>query len=203
MRISPRFLASDWLALDASRDQHWKRALEILDDRIEGRFLRPIRSILPDKWSGFAVLALDALLVETLQQFWEGVDRTPSRVSANGCRQLQSEAYFDAFLRGPLFNGGFTKKTASLFYATVRCSILHQAEVSGSTRVRRNPPLVSMNADGRGLHINPEAFHQEIEKAFQRYITLLRDPSEVARRDRFWRKMNFIAQKAVSAVDGG
>lgn len=94
MRISPRFFAADWLALDAHVTKDWVRAVEIFEDRIEGRFLQPIRSTISNRWSGFAVLALDALLVETLQQFWEGVRRTPSRVSSNGCRQLQSEAYF-------------------------------------------------------------------------------------------------------------
>src|SRR6267143_3075965 len=102
MRISPRFTADDWLQLDRSNQADWPHALEIFTDRIQGRFLDPIRRLRSYNGSGFAILALDSLLVETLQQFWEGVGRTPSKLSAKGCRQLRAEEYFRDFLRGPL-----------------------------------------------------------------------------------------------------
>ncbi len=201
MKISPRFFAEDWLRLDRSRDLDWPRAIEIFRDRIDGRFLGPIRCIRSDKWSGFAILALDSLLVETLQQFWEGVPRTPSKQSAKGCPQLRSEEYFRAFLRGPLFQGGFSRQTVRLFYKTVRCGILHQAETEGSSRVRRRGDIVSLRSDHHGINVHPLKFHDELERAFGRYLAILADPTQTIRRKNFWTKMDRIARKKSSAVD--
>jgi len=201
MKISPRFTSDDWFRLDPANENDWPRALEIFRDRIEGRFLKPMRSILRDKWSGFAILALDSLLVETLQQFWEGVSRTPSKVSVQGCSQLQSDAYFQAFLRGPLYQGGFSRQTARLFYKTIRCGILHQAEAEGSSRVRRRGDAVALRPDRRGIDIHPVKFHQELERAVERYLAILADKTQMMRRQNFWKKMNYIARKRSSAVD--
>lgn len=201
MNISPRFTSDDWLRLDPARDNDWVRAFEIFQDRIDGRFFRPMQPMLRDKWSGFAILALDSLLIETLQQFWEGVPKTPHKVSAAGCRQLQSEAYFRDFLRGPLYKGGFSRRTAQLFYTTIRCGILHQAEAEGSSRVRRRGAPVSPRPDGRGIDIHPVKVHLELERAVERYLVILADKTQTVRRKNFWTKMNYIARKPSSAVD--
>jgi hypothetical protein len=201
MWISPRFTAQHWLLLDKANDADWSRALEIFRDRIEGRFFRPIRCLLRDKWSGFAILALDSLLIETLQQFWEGEKRTPSKLSPQGCRQLRSEEYFRAFLRGPLFKAGFSKQTSRLFYKTVRCGILHQAETEGSSRVRRSGGIVKLRPDHHGINIDPVKFHDELERAFGRYLDILADKTQTTRRRNFWTKMDYIARKPSSAVD--
>src|SRR5262245_59981035 len=124
MRVSPRFSAEDWRRLDSNKQGDWSRAIEIFEDRIRGRFLAPINAILWYPWSGFCVLALDSLLVETLQQFWEGQAETPSVLNSKGCRRLLSEKYFRDFLKGPLFEPRFTRRQAELFYTTVRCGIL-------------------------------------------------------------------------------
>ena len=60
----------------------WKTAIDIFEDRVEGRFLKQIE-ILAGKndgkireFSGFAIIALDCLLIETLRQFYRGSKRT-------------------------------------------------------------------------------------------------------------------------------
>jgi len=185
MKISPRFTAEDWLRLDPANENDWPRALEIFKDRIEGRFLNPMRSFLGHRSSGFAILALDSLLVETLQQFWEGVPRTPSKVSSKGCPQLQSEPYFRAFLCGPLYKGGFSRQTARLFYKTIRSGILHQAEAEGSSRVRRRGNVVALRPEGGGIDVHPVKFHQELERAVDRYLAILADRTQTVRRGNF------------------
>jgi hypothetical protein len=206
MRISPRFTSAHWRALDLSSQRDWPAAIEIFRDRIKGRFLEPINAILPSPWSGFAVLALDSLLVETLQQFWEGQHRTPDGMSIT---------YFTRFLCGPLFPAranGFNAKMARLFYTTVRCGILHQAQVSGSTRVRRTGALVKLNlarpsgkqpqARSRGITVNPLAFHRALERAFESYVKLLQDPAELTRREHFKFKMDGIVSDDIDDVQG-
>ncbi|MDP9201433.1 MAG: hypothetical protein M3P26_05820, partial [Gemmatimonadota bacterium] len=187
-------------------EQGWEVAIEIFKDRIAGRFLTPINLFLDYSWSGFAVLALDALLVETLQQFWEGQPNTPKG---------KGITYFKRLLCGPLFPPrarGFNPTTARLFYTTVRSSIVHQAQVTGSSRVRRDVPLVQLNVEkhagpkrqlrARGITINPVTFHRAVEQAFDRYVALLRDPTQVERRANFRKKMDFIATERRDDVQG-
>lgn len=137
MEIAPKFTDTDWRALKFQGERDWIRGVAALRRRLEERFLKPARSLLRFRRSGFAVLALDSLLVETLQQFREGVPETPY-VIRNGRRVLASEDYFKAFLTDPYFGPGFDENTAKLFYRTIRCGILHQAEVKQSSLVRRD-----------------------------------------------------------------
>jgi hypothetical protein len=193
MEIAPRFTDDDWKALTFRGERDWIRAVAALRGRLDARCLKPARSLLRQARSGFAVLALDSLLVETLQQFREGVHETP-HVVRNGRRVLASEDYFKAFLTSPYFGSGFDDQTASLFYRKVRCGILHQAEVKGSSLVRRDRPLISLAADGKGVVVNPIIFHRRIEAAFRSYLSDLRMPAQAELRSRFRSKINHIAR---------
>ena len=193
MEIAPGFEDSDWKGLAFTSERDWVRAIAALRKRLEERFVRPARSLLRRKRSGFAVLALDSLLVETLQQFLEGVPETP-KIVRNGRRVLASEEYFKAFLTSRYFGPGFEDRTATLFYRTVRCGILHQAEVKGSSLVRRHRPLVRLSADQNGVVVNPVLFHNRVEAAVRSYLADLRKPTETDLRRRFRDKMNYIAR---------
>lgn len=195
MEIAPRFTDGDWKRLAFKSERDWICAVAALRRRLEERFLKPARSLLRFQRSGFAVLALDCLLVETLQQFREGVVETPY-VIRNGRRILASEEYFKAFLTSSYFGPGFDDHTSILFYRTVRCGILHQAEVKKSSLVRRGRPLVSLSADRKGVVVNPVLFHNRVEAAFRRYLADLRKPEERDLRKRFREKMNHIARIA-------
>lgn len=195
MEIAPDFTDSDWKRLTFTSERDWIRAVAALRRRLEERFVKPARSLLRFSRSGFAVLALDSLLVETLQQFREGVAETPY-VIRNGRRVLASEEYFKAFLTSRYFGPGFDHQTATLFYRTVRCGILHQAEVKESSLVRRDRPLVSLSPDRKGVVVNPELFHRRVEAALRNYLVDLRRQTEVDLRRRFHDKMNHIARIA-------
>lgn len=73
LRISPQYTADEWGKLDENREEHWPSAVAMLRDRIEGRFLRHAQQCLKSPDSGFVVLAIDCLLLETLQQFRCGI----------------------------------------------------------------------------------------------------------------------------------
>ena len=184
MEIAPGFEDSDWKELAFTSERDWVRAIAALRKRLEERFVKPARSLLRRERSGFAILALDSLLVETLQQFLEGVPETP-KIVRNGRRVLASEEYFKAFLTSRYFGPGVDERTATLFYRTVRCGILHQAEVKESSLVRRDGPLVRLSADQRGVVVNPVLFHNRVEAALRSYLTDLRKRTETDLRRRF------------------
>src|SRR5438445_9317391 len=72
--ISPKHRASRWraLQLDTDDEAEWFTAINIVEDRIKGRLVRWIDSIVTERFSGFAVVALDCLLIETLIGFMTG-----------------------------------------------------------------------------------------------------------------------------------
>ncbi len=187
LRISPHYTAGHWIALDLSTEEGWQKAIDILVDRIDGRFLKFISVIERCTYSGFVVLALDCLLIETLQQFREGAHRTPPR---------ESREYFVRFLTETSFGRYFTSQTAEMFYRQIRSGIIHQAELEGSSKilVRENIPLVKYADDGEGLVINRRLFHQQLLREFEAYIDELRDSSSQELREKFKKKMEYICR---------
>ena len=189
MEIAPNFSDADWRALDLTKESDWLRAIEAFRVRIDERFLKPIRAMLSFSRSGFAILALDSLLVETLEQAIEGKEETP-RGDASRC--------FRAFLKRAAFEGAFDDITSELFRVTIRNGILHQAEVKASSLVRRDGPLVHLTPTGDGVIVNPLLFHYRVELAFHDYLEELkqsRSPLRIA----FRRKMEFTTGENPSA----
>jgi hypothetical protein len=185
MWISPKYRAADWTALDLSKESGWKAAVAILRDRMNGRFFSIVEQIQTDGFSGFAVLALDCLLIESLQQFREGVDTTPP----NKCRE-----YFENFLTQTSFGEHFSNSTAAKFYDQFRCGILHQAEIKKTSKVHRSGALVQATPDGEGLIINRKKFHSELRRVFAAYLDGLLDGANLQLRNNFKRKMDYICR---------
>jgi hypothetical protein len=188
MEIAPNFTDIDWQALDLKTEEGWLRAIEAFRLRIEERFLKPTRAILSFSRSGFAILALGSLLVETLQQCIEGVEKTPPN---------KPETYFKAFLQRPAFRGAFDDTSSELYLKTVRNGILHAAEVKGSSLVRRDGPMVAVTPNGKGIVVNPVLFHCRLEDAFNDYIEELKKPACTLRKN-FRTKMESIGGKNTS-----
>lgn len=180
----------DWKKIDFSLERGWQEAIDIFEDRIRGRFLDLIDRIEGINGAGFAVMALDCLLIETLQQFREGKADTPYRMSGE---------YFRRFLTRTSFTSDFDVKKADLFYDQIRCGILHQAEVKTSSKIqtRDEIPLVSADRSG-GLIINRRKFHKKLERVFQEYLDALRksDPIDEPLRKNFRDKMDAVCRIA-------
>ena len=186
MYISPLYRDSDWKALNLATKTDWRKAVRMVEDRLNARFFDAVKTIDKQDFAGFAVLALDCLLIETLQQFREGADETPRR---------KGEQYFVDFLTTAPFSAYFTKATAAKFYDHFRCGILHQAEIKSSSKVRRVGPLVAPTAKGKGLIINRKQFHATLRKAFAAYLRALRNRGDGLLCQNFVKKMDFICNR--------
>ena len=186
MFISPHYKDSDWKALKLATKTDWRKAVRMVEDRLNARFFDAVKIIDKQDFAGFAVLALDCLLIETLQQFREGADETPRR---------KGEQYFVDFLTTAPFSAYFTKATAAKFYDHFRCGILHQAEIKSSSKVRRVGPLVIPTPDGKGLIINRKLFHATLRKAFAEYLRALRNHDDALLCQNLVKKMDFICNR--------
>lgn len=188
--ISPKYWKSDWQEALANND--WKRMLEIFQDRMEGRFLKPIRLIANDcvigEFSGFSILALDCLIIETLNQFYSGLDETEG---------LHKMAFWKFFRNSDSFKGHFSRKKAFTFYSHYRCGILHQAQTKKKSVVRIDQSTMIQSVENdisEGLIVDRALFHEALEQEISSYMEKLRrggnENSEL--RANFIKKMNII-----------
>lgn len=125
--ISPEYERGDYLNLKLNENSDydiWEQALKIFEDRIQGRFFDSIKILIKDKnKNGFAVMALNCLLIETLQQFVDGVDTNDRSMNA-----------YTNFLRRELFDVFDTEEKAIMFYKNIRCGILHSAQTKNGSQ---------------------------------------------------------------------
>lgn len=62
-----------------SPNPDWKSAVEVFADRFNGRYMAQVMAMrnhvdVPIReWSGFAIIAIDCLVIETLGQFYRGL----------------------------------------------------------------------------------------------------------------------------------
>jgi len=183
LRISPKYKSSDWQALNKTDAAHWSKAVEIVRDRLHGRFLHFADKCLKDKFSAFVVLSIDCLLVETIQQFIDGV------IDGHG----KSGPLSKKFLKGPRFQPDFgTDETRGNFYSDIRCGLLHQAEAKNKWLIRRKQAELLKKVGTDGYIIDVERFHAAVKDSLEDYLTELCKPESADLRTNLWTKMNHI-----------
>lgn len=193
MHISPKYTVYDWQQLNLDQDENdWQKAVEILNDRIRGRYFSPIELLINaddeksigERSFGFAILALDCLLVETFQSFIHGAESSEGK----------SKQVFVQFLTTrPRFKAHFDKALAEKFYSEYRSGILHQGEIQGDGLVWSVGSLI-MQLSNR-IVINRTAFHNALKDEFSDYLDQLRSPQERELRANFRRKMDSICTR--------
>jgi len=193
MEIAKGVTAKEYLNLDLSKNQSpdWDKAFEYFRLRMTERFVEPAdklidfeKEIYPSqKKYGFAVLAIDYLLSETIQSFYEGVTDSTG----------QSRRLFTTFLKE---RDSFKKffiddKQANDFYFNFRCGILHQAQTSADTKVHAVGSLISR--EGKFVIVNREIYHQKIKEELEIYIAKLKKRDEPSLMTKFKIKMDYIS----------
>jgi len=170
MQVAPDFDSSEWskLQLDDPMSKDWGKAVSVFRARIYSRFIdaadvlvcldekKPIK----ERRFGFAILAIDCAVVETIGAFQEGLTDTDRK----------SKGTFAKFLStSPGFQKHFTLARAKKFYSDFRCGILHQAETGGESKVWSVGELIPDDA-GR-LTVNRTKFHEQLKADIETYKT--------------------------------
>lgn len=137
MKISPTYRSSDWNSLNLTKQysENWNQGAEIVKDRIYGRYLKQIDVLENNldnniwEFSGFLIMAVDCMVIETLNQFYLGLGDTNEKYERRNW-----ESFRDFFARGEFFksefenDAGFDDDKAKIFYDHVRNGLLHQAQ---------------------------------------------------------------------------
>lgn len=212
MWIAPRkgcgyWTVSDWqqLNLDSADCDDWKTAIQIFEDRINFRFLEAIETLKQSddqyyqtdrqRRYGFAATALMALLIETLAQFYDGVKESPSGDNKNFYVEFLTSK---SLILKDYFNQD-DRKVAEIFYKTIRCGILHQAETRENSliRYRKEDDWELSNPFERiekeSLIVYWAALFRLLKQEIEEYKEKLKSGDQILQ-ENFKTKMNIICQ---------
>lgn len=193
MEIAKGIQADEYLNLDLSdyTSENWDKAFGFMEKRLNERFIEPADKLIEledevspiDKKYGFAILALDCLLCETIQAFYKGVGDSTGQSKALFKEFLELRVEFKDFFK--------TEPERENFYKNFRCGILHQAQTSKDTKVWSVGSLIMKS--GRFIIVNRQEFHKKIKKELEIYINELKRKQDHQLMNRFKTKMDFIA----------
>jgi len=194
MEIAPGFTSEDWNALDLSAPDNddWEKAINVLRSRIKDRYISPVDILIDHEESknyaerrfGFVILAIDCLLIETLQAFKDGNEET---------KWKEGKSVFVSFLTVSSNLGKhFNKKSAEEFYDSYRNGILHQAQIKENHLVWSVGALVH-EVEG-AMVINRTEFHKCLKKDFEEYIQSLKNTNNSVPRSNFKSKMDALCK---------
>jgi hypothetical protein len=197
--IAPGVTNTDWQALKLTPESTmdvWSEAVDIFRKRV-GRFIEPVNTLMSSTdtktilFSGFAILALDCLLIETLQSFRTGRANLVKYNDRQSARMI-----VDFLTQRPLFSAYFDDEAkARLFCDHFRNGILHQGEVKSSGRIRIDTPkMITPSDDGQSFIVNRWKFHEGLAQEVESYIKELIDGKDIGLRRNFIKKMNEICR---------
>jgi hypothetical protein len=197
--IAPDVTNVDWQSLNltsASPKEDWEQATGMFQKRVN-RFLEPVRALMQSSdsttlvYAGFATIAVDCLLIETLQSFRTG---RPNPEKSND--RLSKKTFVDFLTQRNSFKTFFDDASkAGLFFDHFRCGILHQGEVKSSGRIRIDTPtMVSPSHDNQSFIINRWLFHEALVTEVGKYKQELIEGKDATLRDNFIKKMNEISR---------
>jgi len=109
---------------DMERNKDIEGIVKFFEERIKERYISPFSD---KKYkNGFIMMASACLMIESLESFWQGWNKSPN----------SSLAFCQFFSRNPRFDTirGLTQE----FYVNIRCGIMHQGETTGGWHIRRD-----------------------------------------------------------------
>ena len=180
--ISPRYRLSNWQRLTFQSEEDWLTAVDIAEDRIKGRFVKWIDEIADEWYSGFAALALDCLLIETLVAFQAG-HRTRDTETAYVSLLTGSKHFF------------LDEDTARSFYENVRNGILHDAETRRKWIIRKREPrnkIVEKDSQGNFM-LNRTMFHNALKAELDDWVSRMKMGDQTAREKMRVRMQEIVA----------
>lgn len=174
----------------------WPEAIKVLRRRIEERFLSPVDQLIggsspTPSVPGFAILALDCLLIDTIQSFREG------RVTTGEVSPARS---FKDFLKNSSRFRDFNSEDREKFFHYVRNGLLHNGETRGDWKVRADTATMLTRADSGTRTINRTLFHRAIVEEFEEYCALL-GTGQTAVREKFLRRMDAICGRELVPLE--
>lgn len=181
MQISPKYRDSDWTDLRLSKNfsENWHEGADIVHDRIYGRYLAQIE-VLEEHldsaiwlYSGFLIMAVDCMVIETLNQFHLGLRNTNEKYYRKNWKSFR-----DFFARSEFFRDDFDDEKSKTFYKHIRNGLVHQAQTKEKSLINiKHPSMLTQVTPSNlsdGIIVNRKIFHEALVEEFKQYINNLR-----------------------------
>ncbi len=138
-----------WLA---SKDEVAKNEIiTLIDHRFTNRYIKHLKQM----DTGFLMMAISCLTLETLESFKQGKKNTRGK----------SGRMFEVFFKTEMTHFPGFAEIHKDFYENVRCGILHQAETTNAWRILLSGQLL----DTPNKTINAKKFVEALEKSIKHY----------------------------------
>lgn len=176
----------------------WEEAYDLFYERLNFRYLEPIKSIESKddaSGQGFAIMTIYCSLIEFLETTYQGINFRIKKQSKSKTKYEYglgySEKIFVSFLtkRTPF---KIKEKIAKEFYKSVRCGLLHEVKLGIGWKIRVDNSKVINYKDG--LHtVNRKIFSKRINQylIFYKKNLLKNDDLKKA----FIRKFNYLIEE--------
>lgn len=184
-------------------DATWQTPIAAIEGRFYERFVKPANAIqeldakdplLYPEGRGFAIVALDCLLLESLYGY-----ETGKRTKSSGATSKAFETILTSKRR---FKEWFVPEDrAASFAGAVRNGILHDGETRSGWIIwqgRVRGPLVTRLPDGR-LVLYRDAFHAAVKACLDDYFAQLRnatDPASAKLRETFMNRLDTLCKES-------
>lgn len=186
--ISKMYTKANFIELNLnmdSSDRDWDSGIDMFIDRINGRYLNVISKIRENDYlynDGFAIMALNCLLIETFLQFKKGWNETEDANKEKYSRFLIEE-FPEVFINITL---------ARCFYSNIRCGILHSAQTKKGSQLTTRNQYIVRRIDNNRISVDVIGISNIINDYFERYVENIRNRENIELRNNFLKKMNFI-----------
>lgn len=188
VNISPQYSRDDYHNLkltETSSKPDWECAVNIFVDRIQGRYINQIDLLSNDiNANGFAIMALNCLLIEALYQFENGLKET---------KNSNKKEYSD-FLKQMDSTAFSVGSVAEDFYTHIRCGILHSAQTKAESRLSDRTGFV-VAVENNVLIVSVTGVTNLVKHHFTSYAGRLLDSNETDLRKNFIKKMKYVCRK--------
>jgi hypothetical protein len=162
----------------------WEGAADVFSDRFESRYFNPIKQLMiientletegdgTEKFHpGFISLSIDFILLETLNQFKNGINDTNVAFHTkcsfvNILRDIKKiSAFFDS------------DAEAGKFYDDLRCGLIHQGQTKGESRINKSKDIIVdlYKLGGKGFNVNRTEFHNIVLEEYSSYSNCIKN----------------------------
>lgn len=190
-----KWTVQDWRDIQFTHEEDWDKAISIFEDRINFRYMNVIGAINSNSnFSGFSVMALSCMLIETLAQFYDGLENSNDATFPCG-HAMNNTDFYTQFLTSKSFvlRGYFNEQQARIFYQDIRCGLLHACETGGNSKIKLRDEELLFRQTGGALIVYRKQFVKVLVDEFLAYCGHLRaNDSRVELRPNFRNKMNYI-----------
>jgi len=194
-RDGGKWTVKNWRDIAFANQEDWDKAVSIFEDRINFRYMNVITEIDSNgKYSGFSVMALSCMLIETLAQFYDGLENSNDAKFPRG-HPMNNTDFYSQFMTSKSFVlcRHFNDQQARIFYQDIRCGLLHACETGGNSKIKLRDGENLFRQTGGALTVYRKQFAKVIVDEFNAYCSHLRaNDSREELRPNFRNKMNYI-----------